>query len=471
MENVVVMYPSLGIGHLISMVELGELIISQDPTLTIKILLTPQHYETKSTANYIKNVTSATPTITFHHLPTLPNPPDYSTPFFDLVFELIKSYNPIVHDTLLSISKNSNIKGVILDFLSNDAFDVCKSLDLPTYYLFTGSAFGVGMMLYLSTIHNTTSESFKDMRSYIEVPGTPPIYCLDMPVTLLDRNFNSYKNVIKISTNMTKAKGLIVNSFAALEPRFMKSLTNGEHIPDGPTPQLYFVGPLIRGDSSDNSNDKCLNWLNSQPKKSVVVLIFGSIGKFKNDQLMEIAKGLEKSGQRFLWVVRNPPPENEKEHAFALKEPELDNLLPVGFLGRTKEKGLVVKNWSPQGEILRHKSVGGFVCHCGWNSVLEAMHAGVPLIAWPLYAEQKMNRVHLVKGIKVALWLKMSEDGFVTADELAERLKELMVEESGKKLREHVEEMSASAKAAMVDGGSSRVALAELVGSLNSVQV
>ncbi|GJS87500.1 UDP-glycosyltransferase 88B1-like protein [Tanacetum coccineum] len=387
MENVVVMYPSLGIGHLISMVELGELILSQDPTLSITILLTPQHYETKSTANYIKNVTSATPSITFHHLPKLPNPPDYSTPFFDLVFQLIKSYNPIVHDTLLSISKNSDIKGVVIDFLANDAFDVC----------------------------------------------------------------------------------LIVNTFAALEPRFMKSLSNGEHNPDGPTPQLYYVGPLIRGDSSDNSNDKCLNWLDSQPKKSVVVLIFGSIGKFKKDQLMEMAKGLEKSGQRFLWVVRNPPPENGKEHAFALKEPELDDLLPDGFLSRTKEKGLVVKNWAPQGEILRHKSVGGFVCHCGWNSVLEAIHAGVPMIAWPLYAEQKMNRLHLVEGIKVALRLKMSEDGFVTADELAESLKELMVEESGKKLRAHVEEMSASAKAAVVDGGSSRVALAELVGSLKSV--
>ena len=221
MENVVVMYPSLGIGHLISMVELGELIISQDPTLTISILLTPQHYETKSTANYIKNVTSATPTITFHHLPTLPNPPDYSTPFFDLVFELIKSYNPIVHDTLLSISKNSNIKGVILDFLTNDAFEVCKSLDLPTYYLFTGSAFGVGMMLYMNTIHNMTSESFKDMRSYIEVPGTPPIYCLDMPVTLLDRNFNSYKNVMKIATNMTKAKGKFTLTISLLSPKLI----------------------------------------------------------------------------------------------------------------------------------------------------------------------------------------------------------------------------------------------------------
>ncbi|GKB72016.1 hypothetical protein Tco_0933428 [Tanacetum coccineum] len=207
MENVVVMYPSLGIGHLISMVELGELILSQDPTLSITILLTPQHYETKSTANYIKNVTSATPSITFHHLPKLPNPPDYSTPFFDLVFQLIKSYNPIVHDTLLSISKNSDIKGVVIDFLANDAFDVCKSLGIPTYYLFTGLAFGVGMMLYLRTIHNTTSESFKDMTSYIQVPGTPPIYCLDMPHTMLDRNSNSYKNLMKISTNMTEAKG------------------------------------------------------------------------------------------------------------------------------------------------------------------------------------------------------------------------------------------------------------------------
>ncbi|KAJ9545868.1 LOW QUALITY PROTEIN: hypothetical protein OSB04_025575 [Centaurea solstitialis] len=154
-------------------------------------------------------------------------------------------------------------------------------------------------------------------------------------------------------------------------------------------------------------------------------------------------------------------------HAFELKDPALDDLLPEGVDQRQGFGGEELGNTR---EILRHGSVGGFMCHCGWNSVLEAMHAGVVLVTWLLYAEQKMNRVHLVEGIKVALRLKMSEDGFVTAEELAERLKELMEKESGKKIRDHVSDMSKFAKAAVGDGGSSRVSLAEFVDSLKSVQ-
>nr|XP_043615391.1 UDP-glycosyltransferase 88B1-like [Erigeron canadensis] len=469
MENIVVMFPSLQIGHLVSMVELGKLIITADDSLAITILLTPQHYENKSTADYVKTITSTTPSITFHYLPTLSQQPDPSAHFFDLVFQLITAYKPILRDTLLSISQKSSIKGVIIDFLSNDAFDVCRSLDIPTYYLFTNSAFGLGVMLYLRTIHKNTTESFKDLKSYIQVPGVPPIFSLDMPGTLLDRNTFSYKNILNISNNMAKSQGIINNSFAALEQRVVKTLADGEHIPDGPTPPIYYVGPLIRNVTSDNAKDKSIQWLDSQPPKSVVVLIFGSMGKFKKDQLMEMANGLEKSGQRFLWVVRDPPQEFEKGHEFAkVIEPDLEDLLPSGFIDRNKEKGLVLKNWAPQGEILRHGSVGGFVCHCGWNSVLEALNAGVPMLAWPLYAEQKMNRVSLVEGMKVALRLEMSEDGFVTADELAARLKELMEEESGMRLKEHVSAISKSAKAAVADGGSSRVAVVELIKSLKS---
>ncbi|KAJ9545741.1 LOW QUALITY PROTEIN: hypothetical protein OSB04_025448 [Centaurea solstitialis] len=472
MEDVVVMFPSLGIGHLISMVELGELIITQDPSLSITILLTPEHYEATATADYMKTVTKTTPSITFHHLPPLDHPPDSSIPFYDLVFQLVKQYRPILKDTLKSISNKSTIKAAILDFMSNDAFEICTGLGIPTYYLFTGSAFGAGIMLYLQMMLKNLPGSLKDLEVCLEAPGTPPIHSRDMPITLQDRNSYSYENLISTSNNMGKSFGIIVNTFAALEPRVMKALADGEYVPDGPTPPTYYVGPLIKSNktSSDGDNNKCLEWLSLQPSKSVVVLIFGSLGKLKRDQLMEMAKGLEKSGQRFLWVVRNPPPENGPGDAFELKDPSLDDLLPEGFLERTKDKGLVVKNWAPQGEILRHDSVGGFVCHCGWNSVLEAMHAGVPLVAWPLYAEQKMNRVHLVEGIKVALRLKMTEDGFVTAEELAERLKELMEEESGRKIRDHVSKMSECAKAAVVDGGSSRVSVAEFVDSLKSLR-
>jgi hypothetical protein len=186
-----------------------------------------------------------------------------------------------------------------------------------------------------------------------------------------------------------------------------------------------------------------------------VFLSFGSMGLFSAKQLREIAVGLENSGQRFLWVVRNPPPDNNKE-------PNLEELLPNGFLERTKERGFVVKQWAPQVEILNHGSVGGFVTHCGWNSVLEAVCGGVPMVGWPLFAEQRMTRVVLVKELKVALAVNESEDGLVSAGELEKRVRELMDSEAGKEVRERVSAMRDDAMAAVEEGGSSRVALANL---------
>ncbi|XP_052619585.1 UDP-glycosyltransferase 88B1-like [Lactuca sativa] len=194
----------------------------------------------------------------------------------------------------------------------------------------------------------------------------------------------------------------MANTFVGFEERAVDALREGKCIPNGPTPPIYFIGPLIAGGNHvDPSENECLKWLNSQPIKSVVFLCFGSQGVLKKEQLKEIAIGLEKSEQRFLWVVRDPPPDDKKtdSNSGGGKEVGLDAILPDGFKGRIGDKGMVVKNWAPQPAILSHESVGGFVSHCGWNSVLEAVVAGVPLVAWPLYAEQKMNRVYLVERI------------------------------------------------------------------------
>ncbi|KAI3784037.1 hypothetical protein L1987_43128 [Smallanthus sonchifolius] len=177
-----------------------------------------------------------------------------------------------------------------------------------------------------------------------------------------------------------------------------------------PTPPLYCIGPLLADRGDDDGEHECLKWLDLQPRGSVVYLCFGSEGVFSCDQLKEIAKGLEMSGHRFLWVVRSPP--NKEDWSL---------LLPSGFLDRTKDKGIVVKNWAPQVNLLSHESVGGFVTHCGWNSVLEATRAGVPMVAWPLYAEQKVNKIVMVEEMKMALTMEVSEDGKVAAVEVGRR--------------------------------------------------
>ncbi|CAN1847044.1 Isoflavone 7-O-glucosyltransferase 1 [Linum perenne] len=181
------------------------------------------------------------------------------------------------------------------------------------------------------------------------------------------------------------------------------------------------------------------------------------MGVFSRAQITEIAIGLERSGARFLWVVRSPAPGGET-----------GGILPEGFLERTEEKGLVVKSWAPQMEVLNHESVGGFVTHCGWNSVLESVCAGVPMLGWPIYAEQKMNRHFLVRDIGVVMELiESEEDGMVSAGELEKRVVELMSVDSvkGKAVRERVRAMKEGAAAAMSDGGSSVAAIKKFVDS------
>lgn len=289
-----------------------------------------------------------------------------------------------------------------------------------------------------------------------------------MPSLVSDRNDKAYEFMLDSALNMQKTDGVIVNSFHELEPKSVRAITDGLCVPEGHgTPPIFCVGPLISSHGEVNpKGSEILEWLDSKPTASVVFLCFGSLGVFSKDQLMEIATGLEKSGQRFVWVIRNPPSDPTRNIVSSENlDPDLESLLPEGFLNRTKEWGLVVKSWAPQVVVLSHDSVGGFVTHCGWNSVLEAVQAGVPMLAWPLYAEQRFNRMLMVKEMKIALAVEPSENGFVTAAEVEERVRELMESKAGRSVRERVGAMKDAAEAAMSPGGSSRVSLTKLVDS------
>ena len=127
-----------------------------------------------------------------------------------------------------------------------------------------------------------------------------------------------------------------------------------------------------------------------QPSESVIYVSFGSGGTLSKSQIAELAWGLELSQQRFIWVVR-PPIDNDVHGSyFSNTHDEIEtpnyNYLPEGFVTQTHKMGMLVPTWAPQEMILAHKSVGGFLTHCGWNSVLESILNGVPMIAWPLFA-------------------------------------------------------------------------------------
>lgn len=467
MKGSIVLYPSPAIGHLISMVELGKLFLTHKPSLTIHVLITNPPYNSGDTTPYISSVSSKIPSIIFHNLPKINLPPELSisSPNHEtLTFEVLRLNQPNVFQTLIYISKNYTIQALIMDFFCYSGLDVCTELQIPGYFFFTSGVACLVFLLYMSTIHKNTTKSLKDLNEFLHIPGLPPIHSSDSPKPVLDRHDKAYEGLLDFSIYGPKSAGIIVNTFEALEHPTVKAILDGLCLPDSLklTP-MYCIGPLIVSNSNEkiDSDSECLKWLDKQPSKSVVFLCFGSLGVFSTEQLKEIAIGLENSEQRFLWVVRNPP-NNDKKIKVVIstqKEPDLDSLLPEGFLNRTKERGLVVKNWAPQVAVLNHESVGGFVTHCGWNSVLEAVCAGVPMVAWPLYAEQRLNRVVIVEDIKIALPLNEGEDGFVSGKEVEKRVKELMEFQSGDCIRKRTLELKYEARVALSEGGSSQVSL------------
>lgn len=308
---------------------------------------------------------------------------------------------------------------------------------------------------------HVSPRNIADVNDYLFVPGCPPIHSIDFPKGMHFRHNTFCKNILDTAINMRKSSGILVNTFDALEYRAKEAIANGLCVPGGITPPVFFVTPLVDVDDvikkrGNQEEHECLKWLETQPSKSVIFLCFGRRGLFSKDQLKEIAIGLEKSGCRFLWSVRNPP-------GMGNSDPDLGELLPEGFLERNRDKGMVIKTWAPQKEVLSHDSVGGFVTHCGRSSILEAVSFGVPMIAFPMYAEQRMNRVFMVEEMKVALPLDDVAEGFVSAVEVEKRVRELMETPNGRAVRERVAELKVAGRKAVAEGGSSVVALQTFV--------
>ncbi|KAL2486012.1 UDP-glycosyltransferase 92A1 [Abeliophyllum distichum] len=170
---------------------------------------------------------------------------------------------------------------------------------------------------------------------------------------------------------------------------------------------VYPIGPILSsagskargGEDAEATWNCCMKWLDSKAPNSVLYVAFGSQSSPSEAQTKELAKALEASNVDFLWVFRPP--------SSILKDSDCTNKewLPEGFEERIKnnERGLLLKKWAPQTDILSHKSVGAFLSHCGWNSTIEALSNGVPILSWPMGAEQPFNAHMLEEEMRVCV--------------------------------------------------------------------
>lgn len=457
----VVLYPSPGMGHLVSMIELGKIFAARGLAVTIVIVTLP--YDTgAATGPFLDGVTAANPYISFDRLPPVKLPSvEYNHPEA-VTFEVARVSNPHLRDFLAGASPSV----LVVDFFCGIALDIAEEFRIPAYFFFTSGAGTLAFFLYLPVLHARSTASFQDMgEELVHVPGIPSIPATHAIKPLMDRDDEAYRGFLRVSADLCRSQGIIVNTFRSLEPRAIDTVTAGLCAPSGlQTPPVHCIGPLIKSEEVGvKRGEECLPWLDTQPKGSVVFLCFGSLGLFSAEQIREVANGLEASGQRFLWVVRSPPSDDPAKKFEKPPEPDLDALLPQGFLSRTEGTGLVVKSWAPQRDVLAHDAVGGFVTHCGWNSVLESVMAGVPMVAWPLYAEQRMNRVFLEEELGLAVAVEGYDKELVKAEEVALKVRWLMESDGGRVLRERTLAAMRQAREALRVGGQSEATLTRLV--------
>ncbi|CAA7403123.1 unnamed protein product [Spirodela intermedia] len=259
------------------------------------------------------------------------------------------------------------------------------------------------------------------------------------------------------------ADGFVVNTFVELEPSYVSALeeTTGK--------KVWTIGPLslcdrespyeTEGeDKASNEASLCVRWLDSMKRGSVVYASFGSLARLPPSQLVEVGLGLEASGQPFIWAIKTRGEEASREFESWLGD--------EGFEERNKGRGFLIRGWAPQVVILSHPAVGGFLTHCGWNSTLESVCAGVPMAAWPLFSEQFLNERLVVEilGIAVAIgvksptiWGEEEKAGVqVTREEVARALVNLTdVGKDAKERRRRARNLAKAARRAVEDGGSS----------------
>lgn len=349
---------------------------------------------------------------------------------------------------------------LVVDLFGTDAFDLAIELGISYYIFFPSTAMALSLFFYLPELDKSVTCEYSDMTDLVQIPGcNVPVRGSDLLDPVQDRNDEGYKWLMHHATRYTMAEGIIENSFMELEPgalNYLQTVEQGK-------PTVYAVGPLIKVDYSLNdSGSEIIKWLDQQPTGSVLFVSFGSGGTLTFDQLTELAHGLELSQQRFIWVVRNPSQIPNSTYFTVQSQNDPLAYLPEGFLNRIKGRGLVKPDWAPQAQILGHGSTGGFISHCGWNSILESVVHGVPIITWPLYAEQKMNAVIVVDDVKVGLRPTGVGERVVERLEIAEVVKALMEGEEGKKVKNRVMELKEAAARAVSPGGASTKTVSEL---------
>ncbi|KAL8554560.1 hypothetical protein ACS0TY_002666 [Phlomoides rotata] len=468
----IVLFPVVAYGHVIPMIDMAKLFASR-PGVKATIIATPAFVEPirkaqESGHNIGLSITQFPPQGSSlpNHIVSLDQ---MTAP--DLFFRALELLQQPVETILQELQPNCLISDVFLPWTSDSA----AKFGIPRL-VFHGTSY----FARCGTEQMETHKPFKYVSSDFEpfvVPNLPhPLTFVrtQVPEAELLEDEDDGNEFVKLRQKIRESDktsyGEVINSFYELESDY------ADHFKNVLGRRAWHIGPLPlcnneaqdkfsqRGKESVIDQHECLAWLDSKSRPdSVVYVCFGSTAKFTPAQLHETAIGLEASGQDFIWVVGR----SGKNHD------ENEDWLSRGFEEKIKGRGLIIRGWAPQVAILDHPAVGAFVTHCGWNSILEGICVGVPMLTWPVFAEQFYNEklVTEVLGTGVSVgnkkWQIGASEG-VGSEAVSKAVGRIMVGEGAAEMRSRAKYYKEMARKAIKEGGSSYTSMNILIEGLSA---
>ncbi|TYI73235.1 hypothetical protein E1A91_D07G116800v1 [Gossypium mustelinum] len=342
-----------------------------------------------------------------------------------------------------------HIAAVIYDTLMYSAQTITEDLGLLGIVLRTGSA---TTMLFYPAFSQLDEERI----DFVYEIKSPELQALQLKRlrALLSQNATKAMTEVRVAfANVLKrSSAIIVNSMEFLELEALSKVKQYFPAPIITIGPLHKFAPAICS-SLLTEDDKCISWLNKQAPKSVIYVSFGSIANIDKQELIEIAWGLSNMKQPFLWVVRPG----------MVRGSEWIESLPNGFEESVGERGCIVK-WAPQKEVLAHAAVGGFWTHCGWNSTIESICEGVPMLCRPFFGDQHLNTSSICNVWKIGLELQNLERG-----NIERTIKRLMVDMEGNGIRKRAIDLKEKAAFYLMEEGSTSRSLNKLIKHILSV--
>ncbi|KAL4610711.1 hypothetical protein ACB092_08G070500 [Castanea dentata] len=396
----IVLLPCLFQGHINPMLQLGSILHSKGFSITI----THTQFNFPNTLNHPN----------FNFLPIVDgfsNCNVSSVNFIDVISGFNSNCKAPLQELMAQMMEakeyQDEITCIIYDEYMYFAEAVANHLKLPSIILSTSSATNTLSFHTILQLLKDSHISTQDSMSPELVPELQPLRFKDLPIS----NFNNIEDLLQLiaKAHETRISTLHDRPFHKIAPAASSSLME-----------------------EDNS---CIAWLDEQMRNSVIYVSLGSIASMKKKELAEMAWGLANSKQPFLWVS-----------------------LPDGFKEAVGERRCIVK-WAPQKEVLAHSAIGGFWSHCGWNSTLESICEGVPMICQAFFGDQRVHARYLSQVRKIG----MEWENNLGRGEIERAIRKLMVDREGEEMRQQAMELKEKIDDCMKEGGSSYNSLNVLV--------